>query len=125
MMALIIILAFILSAAIWWYTRPLTIEERQAMAIKRHKKSREADRKRADAYSDLRKALPILKGTTLHDLRHTFISTGDSLGVSPATVAALVGHAAKTQTGRYTHKFSPELSEAEQVIGGWLAGVMG
>jgi len=74
-----------------------------------------------DAYSDLRKALPILKGTTLHDLRHTFISTGDSLGVSPATVAALVGHAAKTQTGRYTHKFSPELSEAAQVIGGWLA----
>ena len=63
---------------------------------------------------------------TCHRARcHTVISTGDSLGVSPATVAALVGHAAKTQTGRYTHKFSPELSEAEQVIGGHLAGVMG
>lgn len=78
-----------------------------------------------DAYSDLRKAVPVLKGTTLHDLRHTFISTGDSLGISPATVAALVGHAAKTQTGRYTHKFSPELAEAAQKIGGNLAKALG
>lgn len=78
-----------------------------------------------DAYRTLREAIPMLKGTTLHDLRHTFISTGDSLGVSPATVSALVGHAAKTQTGRYTHKFSPELSAAAQKIGGHIAGLLG
>jgi integrase len=78
-----------------------------------------------DAYSDLRKSLPALKGTTLHDLRHTFISTGDDLGISPATIGALVGHAAKTQTGRYTHKLSPELAEAAQRIGGHLAALLG
>lgn len=74
-----------------------------------------------DAYRDLRSAVPELAGTTLHDLRHTYISTGDSLGISPATVAALVGHAAKTQTGRYTHKFSPELADAAQKIAAPIA----
>jgi len=76
------------------------------------------------SYAAMREALPVLRGTTLHDLRHTFASTGDSLGVSPATVAALLGHAARSQTGRYTHKFSPELAAGAQVIGGHLAGLL-
>lgn len=73
----------------------------------------------------VRKAIPELGGTVLHDLRHTFASIGDDLGLSPATIAALLGHAAKTQTGRYTHKFSPELATAAQRIGGHISGLLG
>lgn len=77
-----------------------------------------------DAWIRARKACG-LAGLNLHDLRHTFASTGDDLGYSQATVGALVGHAAATQTGRYTHKLSKDLQTAAAAIGGHLWGVLG
>lgn len=66
-----------------------------------------------------------LEGLTIHDLRHTFSSVGDDLGFSEATRAALLGHAAATQTARYTHKLSRDLAAAAEAIGGHLAGLLG
>ena len=66
-----------------------------------------------------------IHGVTLHDLRHTFTSIGDDLGFSEATRGALVGHAASSQTGRYTHKLSKDLKEAAAQIGGHIWALLG
>lgn len=66
-----------------------------------------------------------LDGVNLHDLRHTFASIGEDLGYSEATIAALLGHSAGTQTGRYTHKLSKDLTAAADAIGGHIAGLLG
>jgi integrase len=66
-----------------------------------------------------------IKGVTLHDSRHTFASIGDDLGFSEATVGALLGHAASSQTGRYTHKLSKDLAAAAATIGGHIWSLLG
>lgn len=66
-----------------------------------------------------------IEGVTLHDARHTFMSIGDDLGFSEATRGALVGHAASSQTGRYTHKLSKDLQAAAATIGGHIWGLLG
>jgi integrase len=66
-----------------------------------------------------------IKGVTLHDLRHAFTSIGDDLGFSEATRGALVGHAASSMTGRYTHKLSKDLQAAADAIGGHIWGLLG
>lgn len=76
------------------------------------------------AWPQIAKAVGI-KGVTLHDLRHTFTSIGDDLGFSEATRGALVGHAASSQTGRYTHKLSKDLAAAADKIGGHIWGLLG
>ncbi len=67
----------------------------------------------------------VVAGVNLHDLRHTFASIGEDLGYSEATIAALLGHSAGTQTGRYTHKLSKDLQAAADAIGGHIAGLLG
>jgi len=81
-------------------------------------------RNATDAWGKIRKAAGI-PGVNLHDLRHTFSSVGDDLGFSEATVGALLGHAAASQTGRYTHKLSRDLQAAAGAIGGRLWGLLG
>lgn len=66
-----------------------------------------------------------IKGLNLHDLRHTFASIGDDLGFSSATVGALLGHAAGSQTQKYTHKLSKDLQVAAAAIGGRMAILLG
>lgn len=66
-----------------------------------------------------------IQGVTLHDARHTFTSIADDLGFSEATRGALVGHAASSQTARYTHKLSRDLAAAATTIGGHIWGLLG
>lgn len=47
-----------------------------------------------------------------HDLRHTFVSRLARLGVAPATIQRVVGHASITTTERYTHTSSTEAALA-------------
>lgn len=43
-----------------------------------------------------------------HDLRHTFLSRLARIGVAPATIQSVAGHASITTTERYTHTSSTE-----------------
>lgn len=42
-------------------------------------------------------------GLRFHDLRHTYVSRLARIGVAPATIQRVVGHASITTTERYTH----------------------
>jgi integrase len=53
-----------------------------------------------------------LPGMTLHTLRHSFASTAGDLGYSEPTIAALIGHAAGSVTGRYVHHLDAVLIAA-------------
>jgi integrase len=44
-----------------------------------------------------------IEGVTAHTLRHTFASVAGDLGFSELTIAALLGHAARSVTQRYIH----------------------
>jgi integrase len=44
-----------------------------------------------------------IEGVTAHTLRHTFASIAGDLGFSELTIAALLGHAARSVTQRYIH----------------------
>ncbi len=44
-----------------------------------------------------------LEGVSAHTLRHSFASTAGDLGYSEPTIAAMLGHAAGSVTGRYVH----------------------
>jgi integrase len=63
------------------------------------------------AWSRLVKAAE-LEGVTLHTLRHSFASTAADLGYSEPTIAALLGHAAGSVTGRYVHHLDAVLVAA-------------
>lgn len=54
-----------------------------------------------------------VKGHTIHETRHTFISNLHSAGVNETTIKIIVGHARKDVTGKvYIHKMKDELVEA-------------
>ncbi len=44
-----------------------------------------------------------LEDVTLHTLRHSFASVAAELGYSEPTIAAMLGHATRSMTGRYIH----------------------
>jgi integrase len=50
-----------------------------------------------------------LEGLTPHGLRHAFASVGGDLGLSEITIAALIGHASASVTGRYIHALDSAL----------------
>lgn len=52
-----------------------------------------------------------LTGFRFHDLRHTFITRAIERGVSPAKVAAYVGHKSLTMTAKYTHLDTRDLKD--------------
>ena len=53
---------------------------------------------------------------TPHSLRHAFASLASDLGYAEPTIAALLGHAAHTMTGRYIHQVDAALIAAANVI---------
>jgi integrase len=53
-----------------------------------------------------------LNGLTPHGLRHGFASVAGDLGMSEITIAALLGHAAASVTGRYIHALDTTLIAA-------------
>jgi len=54
----------------------------------------------------------VLSTLTPHGLRHGFASVGGDLGLTEITIAALLGHAAASVTGRYIHHLDSALIAA-------------
>jgi integrase len=65
-----------------------------------------------------------LKGVTPHTLRHSFSTVADELGYTDATVGAMLGHAPRTQTGRYTHPVDSFLAAAANKVAAEIAARM-
>ena len=65
-----------------------------------------------------------LAGITPHVLRHSFASTGNDLGFTEATIAALVGHSRGTVTSRYIHTVDTALIMAADSIAGYIQGLL-
>jgi hypothetical protein len=65
------------------------------------------------------------QAVTMHGLRHAYASTANGLGCAEATIGAMIGHAARSVTGRYTHALDAALIAAADKtaaeIAGWLA----
>lgn len=55
-----------------------------------------------------------LKGTRIHDLRHTFASWAKQGGMQDSTVQAILGHATESMTKRYAHPSKEQLIRAIQ-----------
>jgi integrase len=54
---------------------------------------------------------------TIHSLRHTFITVANRTGISPWTIATLVGHTlGNSITGLYIHHNLEELKKAQSQI---------
>jgi integrase len=50
-----------------------------------------------------------LANLTPHGLRHAYASVASDLGYPEPTIAALLGHATRTMTGRYIHHLDAAL----------------
>jgi integrase len=62
---------------------------------------------------------------TPHVLRHSFASLANDLGFTDATVAAMLGHANQTMTGRYQHSADAVLLKAADTVADKTASLMG
>jgi len=62
-----------------------------------------------------------LTGVTLHGLRHGFASVAADIGLTEITIAALLGHASGTVTGRYIHHVDTALVGAADRVAGRIA----
>lgn len=65
-----------------------------------------------------------LEGLTAHVLRHSFASLGNDLGFTEITIAALIGHASGSMTGRYIHTVDVALVMAADSLGGYIDALM-
>jgi integrase len=65
-----------------------------------------------------------LDGITAHVLRHSFASIANDLGFTEVTIAALVGHAKGSVTGKYIHTLDSTLVIAADTIAGYIAGLL-
>jgi integrase len=74
-----------------------------------------------DAWAAICRAANI-KGTRVHDLRHTFASVLASTGHSLPLIGALLGHTVPTTTARYAHLFDDPLRAATESAGKILSG---
>ena len=59
---------------------------------------------------------------TPHGLRHAFASVANGCGYTEATIAAMIGHAAGSVTGRYTHALDAVLLAATDAVAAQIAG---
>ena len=66
----------------------------------------------------------MLKGVTLHTLRHSFATTANTLGCSEPTIAAMLGHSRGTMTSRYVHVVDATLLAAADRVSGAIARAM-
>ena len=65
-----------------------------------------------------------LSAIRLHDLRHSFISTGGDLGVASALLQRAAGHANASTTERYLHVGEDPVSKAVESVGAVVAARM-
>ncbi|MBM3622433.1 MAG: DUF4102 domain-containing protein [Alphaproteobacteria bacterium] len=65
-----------------------------------------------------------LKGVTLHTLRHSFATTANTLGLSEAAIAGLLGHARSSMTSRYAHNVDDVLLAAADRVASTIARAM-
>lgn len=66
-----------------------------------------------------------LSGVSPHTLRHSFASVAGDMGYSESTIAAMIGHAAGSTTGRYTHHLDAVLIAAADKVAAEIAGYLG
>lgn len=70
-----------------------------------------------------------LPDVTAHTLRHSFASVAGDLGFTESTIAAMLGHAAGSVTGRYVHHLDSVLIAAAdkvaRTIHGYMTGAAG
>lgn len=65
-----------------------------------------------------------LSDVTAHILRHSFSSIANDLGFTEVTIAALIGHAKGSITGRYIHTLDTALIMAADNISGYIDGLL-
>ena len=65
-----------------------------------------------------------LPGLTPHGLRHAFASVAADLGYAEPTIAAMLGHATNSTTGRYIHHLDSALIAAADKVAGQIATMM-
>jgi len=65
-----------------------------------------------------------LNGITAHVLRHSFASIANDLGFTEVTIAALMGHAKGSVTGKYIHTLDSALVMAADTIAGYIQGLL-
>lgn len=65
-----------------------------------------------------------LPGLTPHGLRHAFASVAADLGYTEPTIAAMLGHATHSITGRYIHHLDAALTAAADQVAGRIATMM-
>jgi integrase len=65
-----------------------------------------------------------LASITPHVLRHSYASIANDLGFTESTVAALLGHAQGTITGRYIHSVDTALVMAADAVAGYIDGLL-
>ena len=68
--------------------------------------------------------IPALADLTPHVLRHSFASIANDLGFTEVTIAALVGHAKGSVTGKYIHTLDTALIMAADTIAGYIQGLL-
>jgi integrase len=73
--------------------------------------------------------LRIMEGSKLshltpHGLRHAYASVAADLGYAEPTIAALLGHATRSMTGRYIHHLDAALIAAADVVCERIAGAL-
>jgi integrase len=61
---------------------------------------------------------------TPHGLRHAFASVASYLGYAEPTMAALLGHATRTMTGRYIHNLDEALVVAANTVSARICAAM-
>jgi integrase len=65
-----------------------------------------------------------IEDVRLHDLRHTYASTGAANGLSLPVIGALLGHTQAATTQRYAHLADDPLKHATDAIGARIAAAM-
>jgi integrase len=66
-----------------------------------------------------------LEGVRLHDLRHSFASTGAGAGLGLPVIGALLGHTTPNMTARYAHLAAGPVKRAANEIGAILSAALG
>lgn len=66
-----------------------------------------------------------LEGVRIHDLRHTFASTGAMAGMGLPMIGKLLGHAQASTTERYAHLADEPARRASESIAATIAAAMG
>jgi integrase len=60
----------------------------------------------------------------LHDLRHSFASTGAGASLGLPIIGKLLGHSQPATTARYSHLDADPMRRAADIIGGQIAAAM-